>query len=101
MLNGMFAIFIYDIRFNKFLLFRDHMGIKPLFYSLNNDILYFSSDLNGLSKVLASNLSELGIISYLGLSYVSKPKTIYSNINKLSPGSSIIIENNSINTLLV
>lgn len=94
-LNGMFAIFIYDINKKKVLLFRDHMGIKPLFYFKKNNLLYFSSDLIGLSNIFNNKLNDLSVLSYLGMSYVPKPNTIFKDIHKLNPGSSIIIENHS------
>jgi asparagine synthase (glutamine-hydrolysing) len=43
-LNGMFAFCIYDKRENLLYLVRDHAGIKPLYYSISNKHLIFSSE---------------------------------------------------------
>ena len=90
-LNGMFAIYLYDERKNSHFLFRDHLGIKPLYYCNINNRFYFSSDLTGLRKVVEAKISKNGICGYLGLSYIAKPFTIFDNIFKLSPGSGIKI----------
>jgi asparagine synthase (glutamine-hydrolysing) len=95
-LNGMFAIFLFDVRKNISFVFRDHLGIKPLFYFQDLEKLIFSSDLNGLAKVVNTQISEEAILSYLGLSYVAKPASIYQNIYKLMPGCAISISPNEV-----
>ncbi len=91
-LNGMFAICIYDIRKDQVLIFRDRMGIKPLFYAEHNGHLYFSSEMNGLSRVINAGYSTQSIASYLYLSYIPKPVTAYDRILKLLPGQAIKID---------
>lgn len=49
MLNGIFACAIYDRRSDELFLFRDHFGVKPLFYAMAKDgTLLFSSEIKGL-----------------------------------------------------
>ncbi len=50
-LNGMFAMAIYDTKDAKLYLFRDRMGIKPLFYYLDNGNLAFASELKAFYVV--------------------------------------------------
>src|SRR5438552_10400058 len=52
-LNGMFAIALHDSRRQRFLLVRDHFGIKPLYYALTPRHLVFGSE---IKAVLASGL---------------------------------------------
>ena len=48
-LNGMFAFCYYDEEKKEVVLFRDQLGIKPLYYTQNNDFpLMFSSELKNL-----------------------------------------------------
>ncbi len=47
-LNGIFAFAIWEPVRNKLLLYRDRSGIKPLFYTLQNDQLIFSSEIKGI-----------------------------------------------------
>ncbi len=50
-LNGMFAIAIYDKNEDKLFLFRDRMGIKPLYYFYNEKDLIFSSELKAICAI--------------------------------------------------
>lgn len=47
-LNGIFAFAVIDERSNSIYLFRDRLGVKPLFYSFVGDTLVFSSEIKGL-----------------------------------------------------
>lgn len=47
-LNGIYAFAISDERQNKLYLFRDRFGIKPLFYTIKEDTIIFSSEIKGL-----------------------------------------------------
>lgn len=49
--NGMFAIALLDKRTNTLLLARDHAGIKPLYYFLNNNQIYFASEIRAFKAV--------------------------------------------------
>jgi asparagine synthase (glutamine-hydrolysing) len=49
--NGMFALALLDKRYNKLILARDHAGIKPLYYSLQKNQLYFASEVRAFKKV--------------------------------------------------
>lgn len=47
-LNGIFAVAIWDSRKEQLWLFRDRLGVKPLFYTRANDVLVFASEIKGL-----------------------------------------------------
>src|SRR5690348_3464343 len=47
-LNGMFALAIHDQRNNRVVLARDHVGIKPLFYSITTEGLFFGSEVKAV-----------------------------------------------------
>jgi asparagine synthase (glutamine-hydrolysing) len=97
-LNGMFAFALWDKKNEKLILARDRFGIKPLFYSLLNNSLAFSSELNPLLS-----LQEIGkaidfdaLSNYFSYNYIPEPNSIFTNIKKLQPGSILIYENNNI-----
>jgi asparagine synthase (glutamine-hydrolysing) len=82
MLDGMFAIAIYD---KKLYLFRDIFGKKPLYFTKDG---IFSSEIKGILSILGYkpkiNLSALA--EYLSLNSSIAPNTIYQNIYKLPAG---------------
>jgi asparagine synthase (glutamine-hydrolysing) len=47
-LEGMFAIALFDTKQNKLLLARDRFGIKPLYYTHQQNTLYFGSELKAI-----------------------------------------------------
>ena len=47
-LNGIFSFAVWDARNQNLFLARDPMGVKPLFYALRGDTLFFASDLKTL-----------------------------------------------------
>jgi asparagine synthase (glutamine-hydrolysing) len=52
--NGMFAIVLLDKRSNKLVMARDHIGIKPLYYYIDRDRLYFASEIRALKNFRGS-----------------------------------------------
>lgn len=47
-LNGIFAIALWDLANRRICLFRDRLGVKPLFYTWAGKTLVFSSEIKGL-----------------------------------------------------
>lgn len=94
MLQGMFAIAIYDSNIDKIYLVRDRLGEKPLFYSTNNHELIFASEVNTIININNDKtLSVNGILSYLHFNYVPQPYTIYKKIYSVNPGAYIEVSN--------
>ncbi len=50
-LAGMFAIALYDAQTGQWLIARDPLGIKPIYYQFNDHTLYFSSELKALTAL--------------------------------------------------
>jgi asparagine synthase (glutamine-hydrolysing) len=92
-LDGVFSFAIYDTKKNNLFLARDRIGIKPLYYTLDNNEFRFSSSMNGLI-----NRNEKPQINPIALHYqftlhsvVPAPHTIISGIHKLEPGHTLKI----------
>jgi asparagine synthase (glutamine-hydrolysing) len=88
-LNGIFALAIYD-QFEKALyLFRDRVGIKPLYYYYDEENFAFASEIKSLLELpqIAKNLDKSAVADFLHLGYIPAPKSIYQNIYKMPAGS--------------
>lgn len=88
-LNGMFAIAIYDTQEEELFLFRDRIGIKPLYYYLSGNDLVFASELKAILKVasIPRAINKEAIAQYLHLGFIPAPNSIYQSIYKLEQGS--------------
>lgn len=100
-LNGMFSFFILDKVEQKCFIFRDRIGIKPLYYYHNNitkDFL-FASEVKSIiaSDKLDKNINYQSLNDYLTLRYCPQSSTIWENVSKLEPGNYIEydLKNNS------
>jgi len=92
-LDGVFSFAIYDTKKNNLFIARDRIGIKPLYYSLNQNELRFSSSMNGLiNKDENIQLNPIALQYQFTLhSVVPAPHTIISGIQKLEPGHTLKI----------
>jgi asparagine synthase (glutamine-hydrolysing) len=97
-LNGMFAIAIYDKQANLLYLFRDRVGIKPIYYYWDGENFAFSSELKSLLHVNYirnhRQLNYSAIYEFLHLGYIPEPNTIYTNIKKFPNGQIGIVSEN-------
>jgi asparagine synthase (glutamine-hydrolysing) len=93
-LNGMFAFALWDNQSQELLLARDRFGIKPLYYHHSEKQVAFASEI----KAIISYLPELKVIrkasiaDFFSYRYIPSPHTIYKDINKLEPGSFLLIK---------
>ena len=92
-LDGVFAFCIYDIEKKTIFLARDRIGIKPLYYLKENDQIYFSSHMKGITKNMKTKEIDPVALNYQFTlhSVVPAPHTIIKNVKKLDPGCTITI----------
>lgn len=93
--RGMFAICLWDIEKDLFYLVRDRIGIKPLYYTVSEGVLYFASEIKAIlqNPSVKRELNEKGFYNYLQFLTVPAPNTLFKNIYKLQPGHYIEIKN--------
>lgn len=85
-LNGDFAICIYLAESRELFLFRDHVGVKPLAYTINNGGVFFSTGVLGLCRAF---FNQEVIFMDPMLSFekaVNHLLTINPIVKKLTPG---------------
>jgi asparagine synthase (glutamine-hydrolysing) len=94
-LNGMFGLAIWDEKKKRLILARDRMGIKIVYYKIENGLLYFGSEIRailaGLNK--KPDINPAAINLFLRYRYAPAPHTIYKGIQKLAAGTCLIVEN--------
>ena len=100
-LNGIFAFAIWEKRKQLLTLCRDHLGVKPLFFSQQNDTFVFGSEIKSLlayNKNLAK-VNEEGWCELFALGPAHTPgKTVYANIHEVLPGTFLTIHGNTLST---
>ena len=96
-LNGMFAIALYDSKENRFLLIRDHLGIKPIYYSRTDEYFVFGSEIKALlaSGLVTRDLDFDALSDFLTWEYVPRERTLLSSVRKLEPGHFLEINLNT------
>lgn len=86
-LNGMFAFAIWDSKEKQLFLARDRMGIKPLYYAIQDQGFFFASEPKAiLAAGVDPALNEAGFSELLLFKYIAGEATIFKNINRLLPG---------------
>ncbi|MDO8680059.1 MAG: asparagine synthase (glutamine-hydrolyzing) [Acidobacteriota bacterium] len=86
-LRGMFAFAAVDFDRKTALLARDRLGKKPLFYTVRNGLLTWSSELEPLYRTVGPFEMDLDALDdYLAWQYVPAPRTIYRDVRCLPPG---------------
>ena len=95
-LNGIFAFAIWNSKDNELFLARDHFGIKPLFYTIQDGTFVFSSEIKGLFEFpgVEKVLDNQGISELFGIGPAHTPgTTIFKNIYEIKPAHYAIYNN--------
>jgi asparagine synthase (glutamine-hydrolysing) len=87
-LNGMFALAIWDSAERTLLLARDRVGIKPLYYAETADGIVFASEIKALfaSHQVSPQVLTANIDTYLTFGYVPGVETLFQGVLKVLPG---------------
>lgn len=96
--RGMYSFVIWDTLREELILARDPFGIKPLYYTNQNNVFYFASQIKSLLSIqdLRFSKSDAGICSYFMFGNVIDPFTIYNEIKSLEKGTLYVINKDGI-----
>lgn len=96
-LNGMFGIAIWDVRRKRLLVARDAMGIKLIYYRIENGRLTFGSEIRPVLAAMNSTpeIVPAAVALFLRFRYTPSPLTIFQGVKKLAAGTMIVAENGS------
>jgi asparagine synthase (glutamine-hydrolysing) len=92
-LNGMFGLAIWDVPNERLVLARDAMGIKLIYYKVDNGQLAFGSEIRAI--LAAGDRPEVDPVAlnlFLRFRYTPSPLTIFQGIRKLASGTMLVIE---------
>lgn len=91
-LQGMFALAVWDESAQALFLARDRMGIKPLYYYLDDRRLVFGSEIKAILQCpeVPREVNPKGLVNYFTFGHSVAPDTIYSGIRKLLPGHFLV-----------
>ena len=93
-LRGSFAFVIWDSQRERLFMARDRFGEKPLFLYEDGGGLFFASEAKALLRIpqCKAKVDVTAVWDYLAYRYVPAPKTLFSGIRKLMPGTTAVWE---------
>jgi asparagine synthase (glutamine-hydrolysing) len=92
-LNGIFALAIADRESGQVVLARDPLGVKPLFYSIEQSgRLTFASELRTLAHAGGgvTEYDKVAMAQFLTFLWVPAPRTPFAGVRSLRPGETLI-----------
>ncbi len=83
--NGIFAFAIWDSKTQKIFLARDHFGVKPLYYLVDNEKLIFASEIKSIIHYSKTSypINEKALYYCLTFRHTPAPLTLFEGIKKL------------------
>ncbi len=91
--EGMFAFVIFDKIKQTLFCARDRFGKKPFYYTMQDGFFIFASELTAIKRFPNLNLSvsPQSVLRYLVYDYPPTPESIYTEVKKLPPSHSLLI----------
>lgn len=92
-LKGMYAFAIWDTVTEELFIARDRMGVKPVYYYINDDYFLFASEVRGVlaSGMVPKKINKAAVREFLSYQSIGFPLSIIENIAQLDAGSCITI----------
>jgi len=94
----MFGFALWDSRHRKLMLARDRLGIKPLFYALEDNGLFLGSELKSIlmSGEIEREIDVYALKDLFTIGFVQAPKTLFSKIRRLLPGHYLLYQDGTL-----
>lgn len=99
LLNGMYAILLYNHKSSELIFARDPQGIKPLYIYKNSKDTILCSELAPIKKLVSKeslSIRKKSLLDQLLFTYVPEPFSMYNEILKVEPGKVFNLKNNQI-----
>ena len=98
LLNGQFALAIYDRHKRRLLLARDHFGINPLYYTVTDNLFIFASEIKAMLRhpSVQAEVNLTGLDQVLSFPGLVSPQTMFKNILSLNSGHLLVVQNGNV-----
>lgn len=91
-LRGQFSYAVHDAAAGELHLYRDRLGILPLYYVANSEVFAFASEIKALLPVMDSyRVDEQSLHDYLTYRCVPAPNTLIEGVHKVAPGHHLMV----------
>ena len=100
-LNGIYGFAIWNGAKQELFFARDHFGVKPFYYTINDNNFVFASEIKAILKFpgVEAKLDKQGICELFGLGPAHTPGTVaFKNIYELKPGHFGIYNSSGLHT---
>lgn len=98
-LRGMFAFALWDEEHQTLFCARDRFGIKPFYYTIVDNTLFFASEIKALLPFVDTVDTDLaGFKDYLAFQFCLEGKTLFKNISELPPAHTLLAHGGTIDT---
>jgi asparagine synthase (glutamine-hydrolysing) len=95
--RGMFSFVLWDEARGTLVCARDRFGIKPLYYTVVDGVLYLASEIKALLPFLRAIETDVeGLKDYLAFQFCLAGKTLFRDVRELLPGQLMVVRNGSI-----
>ncbi len=96
-LDGMFALGLWDKHKKSLIIARDRIGKKPLYYSLTQDGIIFSSEIKSILKAgVSREINKKVLLDTISSRFSPGNDTVFSHISKLPPGNFGVFSKNKL-----
>lgn len=101
MMEGMFALAIYDTTEKQWIFARDRIGEKPLYYYASDALFVFSSELKGIldTGLVPKEIDPAGLSQFFQLTYIPGPGSIIKDVKKLPPATYMVLRSDGGQTI--
>jgi asparagine synthase (glutamine-hydrolysing) len=93
-LNGQFAIALWDARRQRMLLARDRLGIRPIFYTIQDGRLVFGSEIKSILAYpgVQAAIDPASLAQVFTFWSTLAPRTIFQGIEEVPPAHYLLVE---------
>ncbi len=87
-IEGDYAVGLWDVRKETLFLFRDRVGVKPLYFSLQNGAILFASEIKAIvaHPAVKRDVDPVAMYHYLSFLTTPAPMTMFKGVFKLPAG---------------